>query len=159
MNEQWEVIEISEMQVVGVNTTTSNEVEATEQGRIVPLHREFIEQNLSDLIQSDDKRIFAVYDQYSDLEHGEYRYFIGHCAETIPEGLSAVVIPKGRYLRFSSERGILSDILPEAWKNIWRLTSDPNFEYSRSFELDFEFHNYESSDSLDAQVEIYLSID
>ena len=153
-----EMIEVSGFFVVGISTKTSNSLENGPEGRIVPLHQTFINDDISSKIQADDKRLLAVYSDYEDKEKGTYQYLIGYNAQTAEEGLSSVVIPSGKYLRFSSQRGFLSDVLPQAWADIWRMDAEGTLGATRAFGVDFEFHNYEDPGSMDAQVDIYLSI-
>lgn len=159
-----EIVEISDIYVVGIATTTSNMLEATPAGQIVSLHEAFITKHVSDLIDTrNDDRMLAVYTNYEDEESGEYTYGIGHQVadddDDIPEGCELFHIPKGKYLLYRTERGFMNDVLPQAWKEIWRLTQEGDLGAVRTYDTDFEFHNYDNPSSPDVQIDIYLGIE
>jgi predicted transcriptional regulator YdeE len=157
--QEMELVEISAMQVVGLSAKTTNEIEATKDGRIVKLHQLFEQNEVSGKINADDDRLLAVYSDYEDAEKGEYRYLVGHVTDHEIADLNQIWIPAGKYLRFSSQRGFLSEILPQAWQTIWRLSEEDGLlGYKRSYTIDFEFHNYQDRQSMDTQVDIYLSV-
>jgi predicted transcriptional regulator YdeE len=149
----FDIVEISKMNLVGLNAVTSNHIEASKEGRIVKLHQELMQKD----IVAKDERLIAAYSQYEDAENGSYQYFIGHVGEE-SEGLESLIIPAGKYLCVPSDRGMLSDILPAVWQKIWRMSADGALGANRSFDVDFEFHNYIDPKGLDAQVDVYLSI-
>lgn len=157
-----EIVEISEINIVGIDVRTSNKVEATPEGRIISLHEQFLAKHLSEHIeQKKDQRIISLYTDYEDKESGEYTYAIGHIVkqiEPLPQDCQHYYIPAGRYLVYPTERGFLNEVLPQAWQNIWRLTQEQALGAERTFKVDFEFHNYEDSSSPDVQVDIFLSV-
>ena len=158
-----EIVEISDIDVVGIATHTSNMLEATPQGRIVSLHEAFITKHISDVIASKkDNRMLAIYTDYEDEESGEYLYAIGHHvldSTDIPEGCEHFHIPKGKYLLYPTERGFINEVLPLAWQNIWRLTQEGGLGGIRTYKTDFEFHNYDDPLSPDVQIDIYIGVE
>ncbi len=149
----FDIVDISEMSLVGISTITSNQVEASKEGRIINLHHEFVKKG----IVAEDERLIAAYSHYEDAENGTYQYFIGHVGQKVA-GLDSLVIPKGMYLCVPSDRGMLSEVLPAVWQKIWRLSAEGALGAVRAFDVDFEFHNYTDTKGLDAQVDVYLSI-
>ncbi|MDC3180828.1 GyrI-like domain-containing protein [Gammaproteobacteria bacterium] len=149
----FDIVEISEMKVIGLSTKTSNAIEATDEGRIIKLHQDFMKKKPSTL----DSRFLAVYSHYEDAEKGSYQYAVGHVGEDA-SGLESIIIPAGRYLCVPSDRGMLSEVLPAVWQKIWRLSAEGSLGVVRAHDIDFEFHNYSDEAGLDAQVDVYLSI-
>ncbi len=156
-----EIIKISALTVIGISTQTNNQREASQDGLMVPLYHQFLERGLDkDLDALVDDRVIAVYANYESGEAGDYTYAIGHQVkdpEDMPKDCVIFDIPGGKYLRYPTERGLLSDVLPSAWQAIWRKTQEGTLGVDRSFGIDFEFHNYDKGAS-EAQVDIYLSV-
>lgn len=156
-----EIIEISPITVIGLAVKTNNQLEATKDGEIVRLHEVFIKDHMSDQIDDKvDNHLMAVYTEYESDESGNYTYCLGHQVkdpEDMPKGCEIHDIPGGRYLKYPTERGLLHDVLPQAWQDIWRKTQEGALGVRRAFNVDFEFHNYDDS-LLESQVDIYLSI-
>lgn len=156
-----ETVTLGNIKVVGPAILTSNEREMTKEGQIVELYEHFIHKQISDLIKNKtDDRLVAVYTDYDSDETGSYVYGIGHLVSTdeCADGLEYFEIPAGKYIRFSSERGYLNDVLPALWREIWRRTQAGELEAERAYETDLEFHNYEDNISSDVIVDIYLSV-
>lgn len=158
-----DVVVLSPITIIGISTVTNNQQEATEEGLIVPLSHHFQERGLAKDLGDClvDDRVITLYTDYHQGESGDYTYVIGHQVhdpQDMPEGCEIFDIPGGYYLRFPTERGVLGDVLPAAWQTIWRKTQEGNLGVERAFLFDFEFHNYDSDQMHDAQVDIYLSV-
>lgn len=156
-----DIVEISGIEVIGVSVETSNQIEATEDSRIVGLYEQFISEEISEKIQAKvDDRIVALYTNYEDGESGYYTYAIGHQVqdpEDMPIDCEIFDIPPGKYLHFPTERGPVNLVLARAWQEIWRRTQAGTLGAERAYTTDFEFHSYDRSDE-DVQVDIYISI-
>lgn len=156
-----EIVELGAIQVVGIAIETSNEKEMSKDGQIVELYEYFVHQDISAKIDNKkDNHLVALYTDYETDESGPYVYAIGHQvdSEDCSDPCEFFDIPAGRYLRCSSERGYLNDVLPALWREIWRRTQSGELDVERSFITDLEFHNYEDNESADVQVDVYLSI-
>lgn len=156
-----EIIEISAIEVIGLSIETSNQIEATENGRIAGLYERLINEEVSkDIISKVDDRIIALYTNYEDGESGYYTYAVGHQVrdpEDMPEGCEIFDIPEGKYLHFPTERGPANLVLARAWQEIWRRTQAGTLGAERAYLTDFEFHSYDELDQ-DVQIDIYISI-
>ena len=156
-----EIVTISPITVIGPVVRTNNKIEATADGVITKLHEAFIKNHMSDAIDEKlDDHIISLYTEYDSGESGDYTYCIGHQVkdpEDMPKDCEIFDIPGGRYLRYPTERGLLHEVLPQAWQDIWRKTQAGTLGAERAYQTDFEFHNGDD-ELLDAQVDIYLSI-
>lgn len=156
-----EVIMISPIRVIGIAVTTSNEQEMTKQAQTGALYENFVNQTSHQIDKKMDDRVLSLYFDYENGESGEYVYALGHQVHMdaeCPKGCHIFDIPAGRYLCYPSDRGNLHDVLPKAWRDIWRRSREGTLGGERAFLIDFEFHNYDDPKSLDAQVDIYLSL-
>ena len=157
-----EIVTLGQIVVGGVSVVTTNKQEAGTEGVIISLHEYFIQSELSSLlVGKKDDRMISLYTDYQSDESGEYTYAIGHEMLDLSESPSEIEIfeiPAGQYLRISTERGFMNDVLPEAWRRIWEMNLEDSLGVRRSFTHDFEFHNYDDLTSADVQIDIYLSI-
>lgn len=156
-----EEVELGSFIVIGPAILTSNEKELGPEGQMIELYEHFIHRNISEKIPNKkDDRVIAVYTDYEDEESGEYIYGLGHQVSQAIEvpGLEIFEIPRGKYLKFTSERGYLNDVLPRLWQEIWRRTQSGELGAERAYETDLEFHNYEDNTDSDVVVDVYLSI-
>ena len=156
-----EIVTLTPITVIGLAIRTNNQIEATEDGVILKLHEEFVKNNMSQKIDDKtDDHIITVYTDYETDESGDYTYCIGHQVkdpEDMPKDCEIFDLPGGKYLRYPTERGLLQDVLPQAWQDIWRKTQMGTLGVQRAFTADFEYHNYDEN-LIEAQVDIYLSI-
>ncbi len=121
-----------DIKIVGISTVTSNEA-AFNQNTIGNLWAEFlktpIKEKLADISSSS---IFAVYSDYEDGYNGKYKITIGYAVEDvnkIPNGLTTVIIPAGKYKIFKTKSPAPADII-DTWKSIWEIDQNifqPNF--------------------------------
>ena len=122
----------NDIKIIGISTVTSNEAAFT-QNTIGQLWNEFlntsIKEKLSDLTSSS---LFAVYSDYENGYAGKYKITIGYAVknlDNIPDGLTTVTIPAGKYEVFKSKSCSPVDIV-DTWKTIWQIdpaTFKPNF--------------------------------
>jgi len=118
--------------IIGISTVTSNKA-AFSQNTIGKLWDDFlktpIKEKLTDISSSS---IFAVYSDYEDGYEGKYKITIGYAVnevKEIPNGLTTVTIPAGKYKTFKSKSRAPEDIV-DVWKTIWQIdpnTFQPNF--------------------------------
>jgi predicted transcriptional regulator YdeE len=105
-------------------------------------------------------RLFAVYTDYESDHTGGYTYFLGEevsSLNVIPEGLSVVTIPQGKYSRFTTQTGALPHIIIEGWYNIWQMTEE-DMGGKRSFKTDFEIYDERATNPMAACVDIYVGV-
>lgn len=122
----------TDIKIVGISTVTSNEA-AFKQNTIGKLWDEFLKGPIKDKIADiSSSSIFAVYSDYEDGYKGNYTITIGYAVKDtkiIPNGLTEVIIPAGKYKTFKSKSRAPEDIV-DTWKTIWQIDSNifqPNF--------------------------------
>jgi predicted transcriptional regulator YdeE len=147
--------------VVGVAARTTNADEMSGKGVIANQWARFMKEGLlSKIPNRADSNILAVYTDYESDANGPYTFMIGtrvSTADDVPAGMVACKIPSGRYAVFTSEKGFVGKVVPEAWSRIWAIPkSAPGG--SRAYKTDFEIYDERAADPQNAQVDIYVGI-
>jgi predicted transcriptional regulator YdeE len=153
-------VQMEHFAVMGIEVRTSNAREMTPDGQIGRQWERFAKEGLAARIpQRADQNLVAVYSGYASDEHGEYDYLLGAKVSgiaEIPAGMTVRHVPTGRYAVFTSERGPVTKVVPEAWKRIW---DEPRTAtYARSYKVDFELYGARAANPADSQVEIYIGV-
>ncbi len=147
-----EIVNIGKFIVVGIFVYTTNEG-GQSQNDIGQLWQQFYGENVMEQIPNKiDKRIYAVYSDYSGDETAPYEVIIG-CAvsssEQIPEGMKSVTVEGGRYQSMNSTTTNAQQFVMEAWQKIWTTQMD------RTFQADFEVYELtETPGTLDISVNV-----
>ena len=153
-------VQMSDFQVVGISIRTNNAVEATSAGLIPKQWAKFYQEGILEEIPNKvDSNIYAVYTDYESDKTGEYTFLIGakvKAVDKLPPGLNAKTIPAGSYAVFTSEKGPVSQVVPQAWANIWSLEDSKKIH--RAYEADFELYDQRALDPKNAQVDIYIGV-
>lgn len=100
-----------------------------------------------------DMTPIAVYTDYESDHRGDYALVVsGGVAkiDTVPQSLTALTIPAGRYLVFTAN-GTLPQAVIDAWGQIWAYF-EGEAPYTRLYTCDFEHYRSENS------VDIYIAI-
>lgn len=125
------------IKIVGISTITSTE-EAFKENTIGKLWNDFFKNAIKEkIVNTASPSIFAVYSDYEDGYKGTYKITIGcavHDIKKIPNGLTMVTIPAGKYRTFQPKSQAPEDIL-ETWKTIWQIDSNT---FQPSFVVTFE---------------------
>jgi predicted transcriptional regulator YdeE len=155
------VVDEKEFTVVGIAVRTSNAREIGGEGAIGRQWQKFMSQGLLGKIPNRaDDRILAVYCDYASDKDGEYTYLLGARVKPgtqVPEGMTARTIPAGKYAIFTTDKGPVTKVVPEAWMRIWGLAkSDPGGD--RAYKADYEVYDQRSADPEHAQVDFYVGI-
>jgi predicted transcriptional regulator YdeE len=155
------IVEQSGFTVVGIAVRTTNAQEMSGKGVIGQQWARFMKDDLlSKIPDKVDSNILAVYTDYESDANGAYTFLLGakvSSAESVPPGMVAKKIPAGRYAVFTSEKGPVNKVVPEAWSHIWALPkSAPGGK--RAYRADFELYDGRAADSQHAQVDVYVGI-
>lgn len=140
------IIEAGGFAIVGRAARTSNAKEMSGDGAIPKLWMS---------LPPGSSRI-ALYTDYESDEHGEYTFVLGSRAgEGASSGAGMVLkkVPRGKYARFTSERGPVQKVVVEAWMKIWAMK-----DHERSFVADYEVHDERAADPENAIVDIYVGV-
>ncbi len=135
--------------LVGIKTRTTNAKETSPITASIHGHwQRFFAENVAMQIpnKAANNKVFGVYTDYESDMRGEYSLVIG-CevmeAGNIPEGLCAVTIPAGKYMRFPAI-GEMPRAVIDAWGEVWRYFADTTL-HQRAYTADFELYNDEEA--------------
>lgn len=152
-----QVYERAGLTIAGLATRTTNQAEADPHtGLIGPLYQRFFTENISQQLTSADLTSrYGVYTNYASDHQGEYDLIVGHAVsadQLQPDGLTHVMIPAQRYLRWQATITQPSDVIG-MWMQIWEYFSQPQ-PHQRSYTADFEYYDFAQPD----QAEIWIAI-
>ena len=143
----YEIVELKEKIVVGVNAVTSND--DPNMGAVIGgLWNELYQGGLSSRIKNKVNE-YAI-GLYSDYKDDKYEVTVGNEVSKVDnDNVTVKVIPAGRYAKFSIT-GHVQRAVAEAWGEIWNMNLD------RSYVADFE--EYLNADFENARIDIYISL-
>lgn len=139
----------------GLSVRTSNQAELNPAtAKIGTLWLDFY-QNIFSKLQA-GSAAYGIYHNYESDAHGAFDV-TASCeqdTEFVSDeslDLKVVTIPEGRYMIFS-EQGAMPIAVITAWQKVWAHFNDPNCEYTRLYNVDFEHYVSQS------QVDVYIGI-
>ena len=143
----YEIVELKEKIVVGVNAVTSND--DPNMGAVIGgLWNELYQGGVSSRIKNKVNE-YAI-GLYSDYKDDKYEVTVGNEVSKVDnDNVTVKVIPAGRYAKFSIT-GHVQRAVAEAWGEIWNMNLD------RSYVADFE--EYLNADFENARIDIYISL-
>lgn len=154
------VVAKGEIQLIGLGARTTNQDESGGNGKIPGMWGQFYGQAIAESIPNKvNQNIIGLYTDYENGVSGSYSFVIGCEVSTlqhIPEPLLARTIPSSTYAVFTTRKGAISEIVPEAWQYIWNWFE--NSAYERTFTGDFEYYDERSLDPVSAVVDIFVAI-
>lgn len=158
-----EITNKAEIKLIGIAARTNNRNEMDVHSAKIGITAGYYWQN--NIAQQIPNRVkpgvtFAIYTDYESDEKGDYTYFIGEIvssAEKIPEGLSQVIIPPGTYIRFTTESGVIPNVVISAWQQIWNMQKI-ELGGERAFQADFEVYDDRAIDPNNTSLDIYIGI-
>lgn len=158
------IVELPEIKMLGLLSRTSLAKENRPETAVIPvlLDRYFAE-NIAASIphQKNAGRMIAAYTHYESDEYGEYDYFIGEeiaeLSPPLPEHLTCIVVPKGKYVKFTTNPGKMPEVVIHAWQEIWKM-SEEDLGGKRKYRVDFETYDERASDPNNTVLDIYLGI-
>ncbi|MCK4499256.1 AraC family transcriptional regulator [Candidatus Babeliales bacterium] len=152
-----------EIKVVGIQVRTNNNFEMNPaEAKIGSLVGKYFGTNVASLIpeRKTPGITFCAYTDYESDHTGDYTYFIGEevtDTSSIPDGYVSLIIPKGDYVKFTSESGAIPNVVLELWQKIWKMNSE-EFDGKRLFEVDYEIYDARATDPQSAIVDICIGI-
>jgi len=159
-----EKVSLGELTLVGIKVRTNNSNEMSpETSKIATQANLYWRQGLANNIKH---RVapgvtYCVYTDYDSDEHGEYTYFIGEAVDSAnDQNLSqfkALIIPKSRYQKFTTEPGKIPNVIIAAWQALWEMDEN-DFGGKRKYLADFEVYDQRASDPNNAVVDIYIGL-
>jgi predicted transcriptional regulator YdeE len=144
--------------VIGIEARTRNAKEATADGVIPRQWQRFFQEGILEKIPNKiGGNIYAVYSNYASDHNGEYSFLIGAMVKegTVPPpGMVAESVPGGHYVVFTSEKGPLPKVVPQAWLKIFQFEDEKKLQ--RTYKADFELYDQRAQDPQNAQVDLYI---
>lgn len=162
---QREIIKKPEILLVGISIRTSYQEEKDHKNsNIAPCVQKYFQEALFEGISNRKKpgTTFCAYTDYETNYTGAYTYFIGEevCSldKDLPKGLRELIIPSQKYVKFTTPRGLMPDVVVNAWKDIWEMSSE-ELSGNRSYISDFEIYDQRACDPKNTILDIYIGID
>jgi len=159
-----EIIEMTTpIKLIGLTARTSNADEFNPNtGKIGSVIGHYWQQGLADKIlhQIQPGVTLAVYANYASDFNGPYDYFYGNKVSTlneVPKELATLIIPAGKYVKFTTESGPMPEVVIHAWQQIWKMTAG-DLGGERAYKADFEVYDERAQDNKNAVVDIYIGI-
>ncbi len=160
-----ESIQKPEIKLVGISVRTSNEQEMDKmQGNIFPCVKRYFHEALFEKIPNRKKpgTTFCTYTDYETDHTGAYTYFIGEEVSSfdhpLPEGFEKLVIPSQRYEKFTTNPAPMPDVIVNAWKEIWNMSSK-DLGGNRCYKTDFEIYDERAADHQNIVLDVYVGIE
>lgn len=152
------IVKKEAFQAIGVSVTTTNEKEASTEGKIPELwNRYFQEQMMHHIPNQQTKETLAFYSNYESDETGTYTFTIGmpvSSLKEVPENMTTLTIPAATYAVFTTRKGPVAEVVCEAWEYIWKWSK----ENKRAFTTDFELYDEKATDPTNVHVNTYLYV-
>jgi predicted transcriptional regulator YdeE len=154
------IVELDAFTLIGIEARTNN----LESGRAVISEHwgRFFQEGVLDRIPNKlDSSVYALYTDYESDRDGEFNLVIGgkaNAAAVAPPGMVKKSVPKQKYAVLSSAEGPVAKVVPEAWKQVWKLEDRSGLGGPRSYRADFELYGPPSRDPNHAEVDLYIGI-
>ncbi len=147
--------------VVGIAGRTNNADELSGTGKIGSIWETFLQQNLAAKIPNKiGLDLIAVYSDYESDHTGDYTYQLGVAVSStdhLPEGLTIKYVPSGRYAMITSDRGSVTQVVPDLWRRIW-LMPPAELGGTRAFLVDYEVYDQRAADPQRTEIDLYIGL-
>lgn len=154
---------IKEKRLVGLVVHTSYQQELTHQtSNIAVLVERYQQEGIPGMIphRKNPGVTISAYTEYETDYRGNYVFFIGEevsAFDSLPHGLSPLIIPEGIYTKFTTHPGAIPGIIIDAWQKIWQM-SDAELGGKRHYHTDFQVCDERAKDEAHAIMDIYVGI-
>ena len=154
---------LEEIKLVGIKVRTCNHDELEmNTAKIMPcVQKYFIQQISQDIPNRTNHGVtYCAYTDYESDYTGKYTFFIGEEVSAFDDHISkldTLVIPKQKYIKFTTETGIMPDIVIDSWNKIWQMSSQ-DLGGIRSYRTDFEIYDKRALDPQNSVLDIYIGI-
>lgn len=155
--------QLAEIKLIGLAIRTNNENEMSpEKAKISSLAEKYWSQDYANKIPNrvNPGKTYAIYTEYDGDERGDYTYFLGEEVseiENIPGDLISLTVPPSKYVNFTTEPGVIPEVIINAWRQIW-LMSDKDLGGKRSFQADLEIVDVKNINPEKAVFDIFIGI-
>jgi predicted transcriptional regulator YdeE len=156
------IVELQEFSVIGIQVRTNNAKEVTGDGAIPKQWASFFKDGIAHKIPHKvDSTIYAVYTNYASDYNGEYDFIIGmkvSRVSEVPPAMVAKTVPKSKYAVLVSARGLVAQVVPKAWQQVYSLENSKQLGGARAYKADFELYDQRSRNPQDSQVDLYIGL-
>lgn len=152
-----------EIKLTGIKVRTSNKAEFNPStAKIGATIEQYFKNRIADKIadRKNPGTTICLYTEYESDMNGEYSYFIGEevtSYDNLPEGLNTHTIPSQTYVKFTTQSGVMPNVVINAWQQIWQM-SRADLGGIRNYKADFEIYDTRSQDSNNTIIDIYIGI-
>jgi predicted transcriptional regulator YdeE len=151
-----------EFSIIGIEARTSNALEMKGEGVIGKQWQKFFQEGVQQKIANRaDANIYAAYTDYASDRNGEFSFVIGvkvSAGATVPPGMVLKKVPAGDYALITSQKGPVSEVVPEAWQQVWTLEDKSQLGGIRAYKADFEVYDSRTTDPQNSQVDLYVGL-
>ena len=138
---------------IAVRTTNENGQSGTD---ISALWNQFMSEGILEKIPNKvDYTIYSVYTLYEKDYTKPYTTILGakvSSLDNIPEGMTAITIAEGDYLKYTAKGNIHEGIVYNEWTKIW------NTDLPRAYTTDYEVYGEKAQNPADAEVDIFIAV-
>jgi predicted transcriptional regulator YdeE len=157
-----QMVHMPEIILIGISARTTNAVEAGPDGVIPGLWGQFSQANLAETTGASNPHLtYGLYTEYESDFTGAYTILIGHesgSAESHKEnGFAHAVVPESNYMVFTTTKGPMEEVVPQAWAEIWQYFKDS--PEKRTYTGDFELYDARKFDAAGVEVQIYIAVE
>lgn len=156
------LIELSEIKLIGMKIRTSNDKEFNPQtAKISTCIQQFFSQDLTRISNRKKPGVtFCAYTEYESNYKGEYTFFIAEEVDSISEipiNMHSLIIPAQKYVKFTTESGIMPNIVIDSWQKIWKM-SEEELGGGRNYKTDFEVYDHRAVDPQNTIADIFIGV-
>jgi predicted transcriptional regulator YdeE len=167
-----ELVTSKEKKIVAVSARTSFSNESGDDAQISKIVSSYFARGLQDKIlhkqnpgvMIDGFMSYEAEHQHGCFYDGSYDYFIGEEVSDFGAinyedlGLKQIEIPAGNYIKLTTIRGLMPNIIIDAWHKIWKMT-EGELGGKRAYLVDFQVFDERSRDPSDAEIDIYIGVE
>ncbi|MBN9543280.1 MAG: AraC family transcriptional regulator [Alphaproteobacteria bacterium] len=160
---QREIVELSEIRVVGLSARTSNLNEISiETAKIPKVAEEYLFDSVAEKLSHrlNPGVTISLYADYESNHTGEYTYIIGEKVDSFEDQDGHYIthtIPAQKYMKFTVGPDLMPKVIIDAWKAIWNMT-DEELGGKRNYLADFEVYDERSHNPESVVMDIYIGI-
>lgn len=148
----YEIVELKEKTVAGLAARTNNL--PPEMGAVIGgLWKQFYGEGIyGQLKHKVSGKAMGIYSDYAGDETGDYTITVAcevEDADGLPEGVTAMTIPGGRYARFVVY-GDMQAAVARFWQELWEMDLDRAFTY--------DFEEYQDDSMEETCIHMYIAL-
>jgi predicted transcriptional regulator YdeE len=160
-----QTITLPEIKLIGIKARTNNASELNPNtSKIETTALKYLHNKLWEKIIHRKKpgTTYCVYTDYASDFTGDYTYFIGEEVTTftlgdLPEEFSQLTISPQTYIKFTSNPGVIPEIVVNLWQKTWKMSPE-ELGGNRNYQTDFEIYDARARNPQNAVFDLYIGI-